>query len=67
MTALLSGNKEQPLDIEQAPSLDWNLQALASGQICLLHALETSNKHFTLGFDSQLKEATEALTQAVKK
>jgi hypothetical protein len=58
MTAHLSGGKAK-LDIDQPPSLAWLNQALASGHVYLLQALDTLNDHFKLGYDSQLKEAGE--------
>jgi len=65
MTAHLSGDKAK-LDIEQPPqppSLEWLNQALASGHVYLLQALDTLNDHFELGYDSQLKEAGEVFTK----
>lgn len=58
MIAHLSGGKEI-LEIEQPPSLEWIAQALMSAHICLLHALDTLNDCFALGFDQRLKEASE--------
>jgi Family of unknown function (DUF5677) len=58
MTAHLSGDKAK-LDIDQPPSLEWVNQALASGHVYLLQALDTLNDCFKLGYDSQLKEAGE--------
>lgn len=58
MIANLSGDKAQ-IDIEQPPSLEWLNQALASGHVCLLQALDTLNDCFKLEYDSRLKAAGE--------
>ncbi len=62
MTANLSGDKAQ-IDIEQPPSLEWVNQALASGHVYLLQALDTLNDCFKLEFDSQLQEAGQTFTK----
>jgi hypothetical protein len=62
MIANLSGDKTQ-IDIEQPPSLEWINQALASGHVYLLQALDTLNDYFKLGYDPQLKEAGQTFTQ----
>jgi hypothetical protein len=50
MIAHLSGDETQ-LDIESPPSLVWVRQALVSGHVYLLQALNTLNTFFDLGFD----------------
>jgi hypothetical protein len=55
LTAHLTG--QDSLDIEQPPSLAWVKQALVSGHVYLLQALDTLNDMFSLGFDSQLRSA----------
>lgn len=62
MIAQLSGDNTQ-LDIDQPPSLEWINEALASGHVYLLQALDTLNDCFGLGFDSKLKEAGQSLTK----
>jgi hypothetical protein len=59
MTAHLSIAKER-IEIEQPPSLEWISQALVSGHICLLHALDTLNDTFALGLDERLRKAGDA-------
>jgi hypothetical protein len=66
MIAQLSGDKAQ-LDIEQPPSLEWVTQALASGHVYLLQALDTLNDMFNLGFDSRLRSAGEAFKEVWRK
>lgn len=50
MIAHLSGD-ETELNIESPPSLAWVKQALVSGHVYLLQALNTLNTFFDLGFD----------------
>jgi len=50
MIAHLSGD-ETRLDIESPPSLAWVKQALVSGHVYLLQALNTLNTFFDLGFE----------------
>ncbi len=50
MIAHLSGDETQ-LDIDSPPSLAWVKQALVSGHVYLLQALNTLNTFFDLGFD----------------
>jgi hypothetical protein len=50
MIAHLSGDETQ-LDIDSPPSLAWVKQALVSGHVYLLQALNTLNTSFDLGFD----------------
>jgi hypothetical protein len=66
MTAHLSGDKTQ-LDIDQPPSLEWITQALISGHVYLLQALDTLNDFFKLGFDTQLKEANQEFQRVWKR
>jgi hypothetical protein len=61
MIAHLSGSAS--LDIEQPPSLAWIKQALLSGHVYLLQALDTLNDKFNLGFEEQLRLAGEEFTQ----
>jgi hypothetical protein len=63
MVAHLSGDKSE-LDIEQPPSLKWVKQALLSGHVYLLQALDKINDSFRLGFDSQLQAASTAFHKA---
>jgi Family of unknown function (DUF5677) len=58
MTAHLSGDASA-LDIESPPSLEWIPQALMSGHVYLLQALDTMNDLLTLGFDERLRLAGE--------
>ena len=58
MTAHLSGGGPT-LDIAQPPSLAWINQALVSGHVYLLQALDTLNDKFSLGFDERLRIAGE--------
>lgn len=60
LTAHLSGLNS--LDIEQPPSLAWTRQALVSGHVYLLQALDTLNDMLSLGFDSQLRTAGDEFT-----
>jgi hypothetical protein len=50
MIAHLSGDGTQ-LEIDSPPSLAWVKQALVSGHVYLLQALNTLNTFFDLGFD----------------
>jgi hypothetical protein len=50
MIAHLSGD-EAEFFIESPPSLAWVKQALVSGHVYLLQALNTLNTYFDLGFD----------------
>ena len=52
MIAHLSGDETQ-VEIESPPSLAWVKQALVSGHVYLLQALNTLNTFFDLGFDLQ--------------
>jgi hypothetical protein len=56
LTALLS-NGPTPFALEQPPSEAWIKQALVSGHVYLLQALDTLNDQFGLGFDSRLKQS----------
>jgi hypothetical protein len=62
----LSRNGET-LDIDQPPSLAWVNQALVSGHVYLLQALDTLNDFFKLGFDSRIKQAGEAFRKVWSK
>jgi hypothetical protein len=48
---------ENMLFIEELPSIKWVMQALVSGHVYLLQALETLNTCFQLGLDSRLEDA----------
>ena len=54
--AHLSGRADA-VELDQPPSLVWIDQALMSGHIYLLQALDTLNDQFNLGFDADLKRA----------
>jgi hypothetical protein len=64
--AHLSGD-EARLDIDQPPSLAWVKEALVSGHVYLLQAVDTLNDFFGLGFDSRLKAAGEAFEKVWRK
>lgn len=66
MIAHLSGDEAQ-LDIDQPPSLAWVKQALASGHVYLLQALDTLNDFFKLGFDSRLSASGAAFEHVWRK
>jgi uncharacterized protein DUF5677 len=53
MIAHISGDETQ-IEIESPPSLQWVNQALVSGHVYLLQALNTLNTFFDLGFDLEL-------------
>jgi hypothetical protein len=52
MVAHLTGDEKQ-IEIESPPSMAWVNQALVSGHVYLLQALDTLNTFFDLGFDLQ--------------
>lgn len=56
LTAHLSGDRSA-LDVDSPPSLEWIQQALASGHVYLLQALDTLNDLLKLGFDERLRLA----------
>ncbi|SRR6266513_3203528 len=64
MIAHLSGDESLP-EIESPPSLAWVKQALVSGHVYLLQALNTLNTVFDLGFD--LGAAGEAFEKVWRK
>jgi hypothetical protein len=66
LIAHMSGDETQ-LDIDQPPSLRWIAQALVSGHVYLLQALDTLNSFFKLGFDSQIREAGDAFERVWRK
>jgi hypothetical protein len=49
--------KQNKLTVEELPSMEWVMQALISGHIYLLQALETLNNCVQLGFDKHLEGA----------
>lgn len=62
LAAHLSGNGSA-LDVDSPPSLEWIPQALVSGHVYLLQALDTLNDLLKLGFDERLRSAGEEFKQ----
>jgi hypothetical protein len=66
MTAHLSSDRAA-LDIDSPPSLAWINQALVSGHVYLLQALDTMNDLLKLGFDERLRLAGEEFQEVWRK
>jgi hypothetical protein len=56
MLSHIKGN-ESELSIEELPSMKWVMQALISGHLYMLQALETLNECMQLGFDERIRGA----------
>jgi uncharacterized protein DUF5677 len=52
-------SRKEALDVDSPPSLTWIKQALATGHVYLLQALDTLNELLKLGFDEKLRLAGE--------
>jgi len=63
LTAHLSGDGSE-LDVDSPPSLEWISQALVSGHVHLLQALDTLDDLLKLGFDERLRLAGEEFSKA---